>query len=264
MHNADLSKEDEPKEPSEFERLRDAVAQGRNVIFPDVTVSQCQIHGRPFTFATSMRRDPAQRALRNGGFYEAPELNDIRGQFPLGGTFVDIGANVGNHSLFVAGFLAPTRIIPFEPSPIVGRLLLANISLNGFAPVFDLSFLGLGLSDCDGGGFAIEERDHNLGAAKMIEGAGDLRVIRGDDALKAVDPSFIKIDVEGMELKVLSGLSATIDRARPSMLVEVDNSNFEEFQDWLVDTRYKVIRTRQRYPDNKNHLIRPRRRGGKQ
>ena len=42
----------------------------------------------------------------------------------MGATFVDIGANVGNHSLFAATFLNAARVVPVEPNPRCLRLML--------------------------------------------------------------------------------------------------------------------------------------------
>ncbi len=241
-------------------QARRALARGKPFAFSNVDVISCRIHGRDFRFAVDMVNDPVQRNHRRGQFYEAAELNEIKRIFPLGGVFVDIGANVGNHSLFVAGFLSPSRVIPFEPNPAAYKLLLANVALNGFSSVFDLSNIGVGVSDAPGGGYAMEQRARNLGGAKMLPGEGDLQVVAGDEVLPKVQPSMIKIDVEGMELKVLNGLKQTLERCRPVLLVEVDNDNEDAFLQWMGDAGYTTVKKMQRYRLNKNYLVRPKKR----
>jgi Met-10+ like-protein len=54
--------------------------------------------------------------MPKGVFYEREELEIIATHFK-GGTFVDIGANVGNHSIFAAKFLGASKVIAFEPNP---------------------------------------------------------------------------------------------------------------------------------------------------
>jgi FkbM family methyltransferase len=239
-------------------KARAALEGGASYLFHDLKIATCVIDGKPVNFATDMKRDPIQRANRNGVFYEPEELELIRQHFPAGGVFVDIGANVGNHSLFVGRFLAPSKVIPFEPNPLAYRLLLVNVAINGLTGVFDLSHIGMGLSDKEQAGFAMTERQKNLGAARMVEGAGDIAVIRGDDALAGIVPDFIKIDVEGMEMMVLAGLGETIGKSRPKILIEVDNKNAADFFEWVDAAGYAVAETIERYPVNKNHFLIPR------
>ena len=52
------------------------------------------------------------------------------------------------------------------------------------------------------------------------------------------DPSFVKLDVQGYELDALRGLAATIDRARPVLLVE---SPRPEIRRWLADKDYRAF-----------------------
>ena len=234
---------------------RRAIGKGKPVMFPDIDVSVCEIHGRLFSFASDRKQDPIQRAHRGGKFYEEPELAIIKSQFPQGGIFVDIGSNIGNHSLFVAAFLQPEKIIPFEPNPLAYKLLLANVAMNGFSPLFDLSYIGFGLSDTRASGFAMSDQHKNLGGARMQSGEGDIETITGDQALEKVTPDFLKTDVEGMEIMVLRGLEATIERAAPTILIEVDQENYDAFDAWVEDHGYEVLKTFQRYRTNKNFLV---------
>lgn len=226
-------------------------------IFSGVDVVSCTIEGKRMLFAVDMENDPIQRNHRLGRFYEQKELRLIGRWFPKGGVFVDIGANVGNHSLYVARFLQPAAVIPFEPNPLAFNLLRANVHLNGFTDQFDLRHLGLGVSSKPASGYAMQKRTKNLGGAKMLEGKGDIEVRPGDDMLRGVAPSMIKIDVEGMEMDVLSGLEATVATHKPTIMVEVDDKNAEAFSDWATDRGYKIQRRFRHYKTNENYFIVP-------
>lgn len=244
------------REAIDLDAVRWAIRKKRAVVIPDIDVSVCHIHGTRFCFASDRLEDPIQRQHRKGGFYEEPELAVIKAHFPQGGTFVDIGSNIGNHSMFVAAFLQPAKIIPFEPNPLAYKLLLANIMLNGFNDVFDVSHIGFGLSDEKAGGFSMSRQKRNLGGARMEPGEGEIETITGDEALAAETPDFLKIDVEGMEMMALAGLEGTIARCAPMMLIEVDQENYVAFDSWVEDHGYEVLDTFQRYRTNKNFLLR--------
>lgn len=241
----------------EVERILKRLRLGRPVQSRGLDLTHARIEAQRVVFCTDMENDPIQRNHRRGNFYEAKELHRLKEVFAKGGTFVDIGANVGNHSLYAALFLRAGRVVPFEPNPLAYRLLVQNVLLNGLEPVFDLSKLGVGLSDKEEGGFAMEDRARNLGGAKMLSGMGKLQVYRGDTLLAGEKPAMIKIDVEGMEMAVLVGLEGVLKKHKPVLLVEVDNENEDVFMDWAGGAGYKVAETVQRYRLNKNHLLKP-------
>ncbi|WP_386065780.1 FkbM family methyltransferase [Tahibacter sp. UC22_41] len=61
------------------------------------------------------------------------------------GAAVDVGANVGNHTLWFARRFA--RVVAVEPNPICTHLLQASLLMNG---VDNVHLLALGLSDAAG------------------------------------------------------------------------------------------------------------------
>lgn len=239
----------------EVKTMLEALENGTPHVFEGIDVVACSYDGVRMRFCVDREADPIQRNNRMGKFYEAPELRWIGQRVSPGATFIDIGANIGNHGLYFARKLGAAKVIPIEPNPVAYRLLTANVVMNDLWDVFDLRFLGVGLSDKAASGFAVEERERNIGGTRMLEGEGDIEVFSGDALFDGVTPDAIKIDVEGMEIDVLNGLEATIMRARPVMLVEVDTENDEAFQAWIRDHGYSVVKVWQRYRSNRNYLL---------
>lgn len=229
--------------------------QGQPVETGHIQLVHCHIHGKPVTFCVDFERDPVQRHHRRGKFYETPELEYLRGVVKPQAVVLDIGANTGNHALFFALHLDAARVIPIEPNPQVYRLLIANVLVNRLRDVIDLGFLGVGLSDAPAEGFAMEQRRNNLGAARMIPGRGDIAAWTGDALFDGIAPDFIKIDVEGMEMKVLAGLGTSIARHRPHLLVEVASGNDKAFRSWVEAHDYTIIQTWNRYESNNNYML---------
>lgn len=220
-----------------------------------VTISDVVFNNRPFKMMVRNRDDWIQSHHFRGVPYAADELRQI-GEFYKGKTFVDVGANVGNHSIVAAVAFGAPRVIAFEPNPVAARILLANIGLNDLSEV--VVHHAVGLAEIDGTAVAVSpESGLNLGATKLIVGAGDLILRRGDDLLKDEDIGFIKIDVEGAEMQVLNGMENAIKFGRPPMLVEVDDSNVEQFEAWMKRLHYRVAARSRPYQTNENYFILP-------
>jgi FkbM family methyltransferase len=205
---------------------------------------------RVFFFVRNMF-DWIQNLHLNGQFYEVEELAIIRRHFGAGQTFLDIGSNIGNHAIYVSKFLNPGSLILVEPNPEAISILRINLLLNGIAA--DNSFLGLAFGD----GFSsadIEMPPNDLGAAQLTTGFA-LQVVRGDDCLIGRRIDFIKLDVEGLEMAVLAGLSTVIGTCKPNIFVEVNDNNLDKFLSWCSSNDYSVVERYRRYPINENYLI---------
>lgn len=239
-----------------------------SLVTPDLVVSpagqvvRSVIDGQPVFFTLTNVLDVIQAEHLAGRFYEPEELEIIRQHCPKDAVFADIGANIGNHSLFALKMLGVRKLIPFEPNPVAIAVLTSNLGLNGELGRCDLSHLGLGLSDRAQDGLSMEydQPKTNLGGGRMVAG-GDLRVIRGDEALADETVDFIKIDVEGMEMQVLGGLAGTIARCRPIFFIEVDEQNRDAFLAWVKTNAYEVAATFRRYKVNENFLLKPAKQG---
>ena len=242
-------------------RKVEAVTNAALTVTPPGQVVRSVIHGQPVQFFIANPRDEIQRVHATGRFYEEAELEIIRKWCPPGAVFLDIGSNVGNHAIYAAKFLHASHVVLCEPNPVAIEILMANLGLNGVLDRCDTSKLGFGISDRDDDGLVIRAHHRNLGGGR-IEPSGDddgegggICVRRGDDLLADVTPDFVKIDVEGMEVAVLAGLSGLLERSRPTIFIEVDNQNRQAFFDWLKENSYTVRARHRRYRANENFLI---------
>lgn len=239
----------------DIERLHRRLSRGRVVRSEPMQLVHARVEDVPVVFCVTNAKDAIQKKHWMGQFYEKVELMALRNVFPEGGTFLDIGANIGNHTLFAALIWKASQVVSIEPNPLAYNLLFHNVIANGLRDVVDLRHIGVGLSDREMGGFAMQKRKRNLGAAKMLPGQGELTVVRGDVLLAGLAPDLIKIDVEGMEMQVLSGLEGLLTQHRPMLLVEVDDENARSFKAWCDTHRYACAATIKRYRNNKNHLM---------
>ncbi|MBI3446804.1 MAG: FkbM family methyltransferase [Magnetospirillum sp.] len=151
-------------------------------------------------------------------FYEQELLDHVAGR-SRGGVFVDIGANMGNHTVFLAG-LAQMRGYAFEPDPQVFACLERNIVVNGLSD--KVMPFALALGDHEGTARLVHKECGNSGATQFAAGPGTTRLQRLDTVLAGIDRlDVVKIDVEGMEREVIEGSSGLLSRFQPDLYVEV-------------------------------------------
>lgn len=216
----------------------------------------CTINGRQIAFCVNMLDDPIQNAHRKGQFYEQHELETLAQHIPAGATVLDIGANTGNHAMWWAMFGGAARVIVVEPNPLALEPLVGNVLGNQLESTIDLSHLGFGLGEFDRDDWGMKKHDRNLGATKMFAGQGTLSVRRGDAVFAQLSPDVVKIDVEGMEMAVLAGLNALISRARPVIMIEVRDTQADEFAQWASAQGYEA-QILSKEPKFTNHLLLP-------
>lgn len=167
-------------------------------------------------------------AVNAVGFYELTELDAVFSFLsPLHEIFkrsvaLDIGANVGNHSIYFSRFF--DLVYAFEPHPVTSKILEINASF--YPGIKPYSF---GLSDVDDY-LSIEENPTNLGGSRItIAGKIKARVRRLDDLEISPDTvALIKLDVEGHEAAVLRGGLSFIRASMPIILFEAHTDDFKE------------------------------------
>ncbi len=218
-------------------------------------IAEFGYRGQTVRFFVRNLVDSIQNYHANGAFYEERELSIIEKHLKPNSVFLDVGSNVGNHAIFVAKYCQPSEVIVVEPNPEAAMLLRINLVLNRLS--VDVSCIGVGFSDAEAKAQAAVPRN-NLGGARMVEtGEGQIPLVTGDSRFAERHVDFIKMDVEGLEMKALAGLERTIAASRPAMFIEVDDNNRVAFDAWLKAHDYAVAETFRRYPVNENFMVVP-------
>jgi len=134
----------------------------------------------------------------------------------LGDVVFDIGAYVGDTALWFSKAVGPQgKVYAFEPEPSNFNKLKANLERNKVTNVIPLQ---LAVSETEG-----EMQVSSAAGSSVITQAGtglSVKVTTIDkfvEANKLPRVDFIKMDVEGHELKVLEGAHETIQAFKPSL-----------------------------------------------
>ncbi|WP_042696279.1 FkbM family methyltransferase [Azospirillum sp. B506] len=167
------------------------------------------------------------RSLGYYGEYFEQEVALFRQCVRTGDRVIDVGANIGAHTVALARLVGPTgRVLALEPIDANHRLLCGNLALNGL----DWAEGQLAAAGAADGLLHLAavpmDEDGNYGALSLDALPGDRPVpVRRLDGLArdgAGRIRLIKIDVEGMESEVLEGARGLIARDRPVLYVEND------------------------------------------
>lgn len=197
-----------------------------------------------FVFALSVFNTQAMEMAANhvsGRLYEPEELRHARAFVGACDSIVEVGALVGNHTIFFAKALRPKTIHVFDANPRAVAQVRENVALNGL----------------DGGATNIVVHHAAVGgkAGRIRMFDHDVPLVRLDDEVKE-RVEFIKIDVDGMELEVLDGCRALISRDRPKIMIEVQQELKARFLAFVRGQGYVVEHELVRASDS-NFFIAP-------
>lgn len=191
------------------------------------------------------KSDHIQSLIRShGDFYERKMLEDIAHRAEPGGVIIDVGANVGNHTVFFGLFCNSSKVLSFEPQEHVFNVLCKNVLANGLERKVDCYKLGVGAETSNAS--LSEINPANLGMTKLsMDHVGEVSVIDLDSFIYSEDlqggVTVMKIDVEGMEMDVLTGARTIIQHHRPYLYVEAANDeNLLPIVNFLSPLGYRV------------------------
>ena len=149
--------------------------------------------------------------------YEIDMLAAMLNRLEPGDICLDIGANIGNHTLFLAAH--GIRVIAFEANSDLCHLLDKSIKANGFSDLVTVHNLGLG--GAYGTASLPEQSPGNLGGWHLHAGT-DIKVVPLDSFTFPEKISAVKIDVERWEPFVFAGGKNTFLTHSPDIYCEIN------------------------------------------
>lgn len=196
-----------------------------------------------------LKMDPSRSmgaAIYWTGFHELHEFLFLHKFLTNDMVFVDVGANLGEYTLFAAKRLTRGKVLSFEPLPKMCALLEENVKLNQFENV---SLFRYGLSDEDSR-LPIHEIDNeHEGLSTFYPGERKIKNLV-EVSLKPFDQElnnyainridFIKLDIEGGELGALKGAVNSIKRFKPVIMVEINAPTYQA-AGYSVDDVYQFL-----------------------
>jgi FkbM family methyltransferase len=195
-------------------------------------LSQLEMRGVSYQKASDFKNlpkvayiaDEITNHLITGKFYEETILDRVFSylesqlqQMPYGFA-IDVGANIGNHSLYFENKFQ--KVLSFEPHPDIFALLEINTRLYP-----KIQCLNLGASNSSKK-VKLFESPGNMGASSLMRHTSttasvDITLVELDSMIGELETvDLIKIDIEGHEPEALFGAKALITRDKPVILME--------------------------------------------
>ena len=173
--------------------------------------------------------------------YNLEELDFLRANAPIGGVFVDVGANVGTYAMVLARYVGKNgKVIAVEPHPITHARLAFN---NAASRYTQTRLVAAAASDSDGE-LMIETDGGNLGASHIVTGTAGaeaikvpaLRLQRILDEAGVPRVDALKIDIEGFEDRALVPFFKEAPQTQWPRAVVIEHLSRDEWrQDCIAD-----------------------------
>lgn len=185
----------------------------------ELTITRECLHGKMSYFKNDTI---IGKSLEMYGEWSEHEI-ELLNQFIMpGDTIIEIGANIGTHTLPFAKAVGETGlVIAFEAQRLNFQLLCSNVILNDYLNV-NCFHLAIGSESQN---ITVPQFDprhaHNFGSIPVNDHEqGEIIRMCSLDDLNLERCNLIKLDVEGIEAEVLSGAKKTINRLRPFIFLE--------------------------------------------
>jgi FkbM family methyltransferase len=155
--------------------------------------------------------------------------------------FIDVGANIGRYSLYLAKKFPNTLVIAIEPDPEAYLALIKGVQANSLNNV-----IALNLAAYNSNGYVVLSRKRSSTISSIVNRTNTfemvkVRAMRIDDLVKKLNMNsidIVKIDVEGAELYVLQGFEESIKKFKPRIIIEVTKRNKEDVIKFFTKVGY--------------------------
>ncbi|MFV1882979.1 MAG: FkbM family methyltransferase [Balneola sp.] len=193
------------------------------------------------------------RNLYFTGHYEKAEILFLKNNLNVGDVFIDVGANIGLHTLSASKFVEQKgKVFSFEPFKKNYDLLKENISLNNLS---NISAYKKALSNKSGSlEIFFDSSKNNTGTVSLFNDVSTysekVESITLDSFVEKEnikEISLIKIDVEGAEYLALLGMKKVLQKFHPILLIEIDEKILKrtphtkgQIIDFLTSLNYQI------------------------
>jgi FkbM family methyltransferase len=186
------------------------------------------------------------RDLANDGQWEPHIRNVLNNVCKSGMNFIDIGANVGAHTLYMSKLVGNNgKGFAFEPLSSHASILCFNLMNN---QCFNTTVYQYGCSNIETNmhieeKFTNTKKSTNFGAIVLQldkkENDTTIQTIVLDSiSLPRID--VVKIDAEGMEEQVILGMKQCIEKCRPVFIVEIHSENEKKMFELFTSMNYNI------------------------
>ncbi len=153
---------------------------------------------------------------------------------------LDIGANIGNHSVYWAVKTDARRIYSFEPVKDFFKILKKNVEINKLNNKIKIFNIGLSNKKINGSVSFYDRK--NIGGTHVKQDPNGNLLLDKLDNIKIEESAidFVKIDVEGHELEVLQGARETLLKYKPIVFVESFPDKKQKVHEYLTNLGYHL------------------------
>ena len=187
-------------------------------------------YGKRFRFSLSCFNTQATEsdaAHLGGQFTEEQELDFLAGALAGCKSFVEVGALVGNHTVFLASVFQPEKYLVVDADELSIAETMANVELNRENyPQTIFSFVESALAGSGG-------EEVQIGRKKVMT--------RTLEDLLPEDVDFLKIDIDGMEGALLEPLVAFASEKDIRIFIEVETRFLSNYEKRMATIGYQII-----------------------
>lgn len=176
--------------------------------------------------------------------FEAGSIDALQSFVPEGSCVVDVGANVGFFAKRFARWVGPRgRVVAIEPEAANHAELVRALAARNLG---ERVLVLRAAADATAGTARLRINPDHPGDHRLGDDGEPVAAVTVDESAPAgLRVSLIKIDVQGAELRVLSGAAAVVARDRPALFVEVHppslalyGASLDSLLRWCADRNY--------------------------
>ncbi len=191
--------------------------------------------------------------LLSSGEFEKKEMDLCAGFISETSIVLDVGANIGLHSIYFSSLAKDGFVLSFEPSVATFELLVSNVAnISNIVPI-NLAVSNEGkiadfFNTCDNAYSSLMDTKR-----KDVVNIKKVPCMRIDDVVSGLHldrVDFVKIDVEGFEFEVLKGMVEVISKYQPVIFCEIykgkhSNQLPDETVKYLIGKGYHALVVRE-------------------